>query len=265
MLKASPWDYPFGLKMDDRSFNDGTTNSLYKFSGKELDEENELNLYWFDPGRALDQQIGRFLTVDPHDYNYHNLSPYVYVGNNPTRFIDPTGMDSTDSQDNDDEQETIIIDGIEVVTGLVDNLLGNGIFTKEEVANSFSIAESDETNNSDSQNEFKLNCGTIEHQRIILTGTPPLIGGGQALKLLEKMKWFRFVRAGPKGMRLQPIGANGRYVGWDKVGIVQRNIPGIIEFNLNFNRARNFQPFIKGVGVAGMTGYGAGFLSNFLY
>jgi len=37
--------------------------------------------------------VARFLTIDPHSEKYYSVSPYVYVNNNPLRFIDPTGMD----------------------------------------------------------------------------------------------------------------------------------------------------------------------------
>ncbi len=83
--------YPFGLQMDGRSFNDGNTNSLYKFSGKELDEENGLDLYWFDPGRAYDPMIGRWLCVDPLAGKYPSWSSYNYVLNNPMILVDPDG------------------------------------------------------------------------------------------------------------------------------------------------------------------------------
>lgn len=32
--------------------------------------------------------------IDPHSENYYSWSPYVYVGNNPMRLVDPTGMDT---------------------------------------------------------------------------------------------------------------------------------------------------------------------------
>jgi uncharacterized protein RhaS with RHS repeats len=51
-------------------------------------------LDWFEV-RAYDSRIGRFTCIDPHSNKYPGLSPYVYCGNNPITFIDPTGMDST--------------------------------------------------------------------------------------------------------------------------------------------------------------------------
>ncbi len=53
------------------------------------------------PTTRDDPVIGRFLSVDPHDTSYPELNPYHYVGNNPLRFIDPTGMDSVDTQNAD--------------------------------------------------------------------------------------------------------------------------------------------------------------------
>jgi hypothetical protein len=40
-----------------------------------------------------DPQIGRFMNVDPHADEYHELSPYNFVNNNPLIYIDPTGKD----------------------------------------------------------------------------------------------------------------------------------------------------------------------------
>jgi len=70
---------------------------LYKFSGKELDEEIGLEWYYFG-ARYYDPEIGRFLSVDPHARSYPSLTPYHYVENNPLRYIDRTGMDGEDPQ-----------------------------------------------------------------------------------------------------------------------------------------------------------------------
>ena len=85
--------YPFG----------GTfagTNSIqpYKYNGKELDARKGLN--WYDYGaRHYDAALGRFTTVDPLAEKYYGMSLYEYVGNNPVRYIDPTGMIWEDPQE----------------------------------------------------------------------------------------------------------------------------------------------------------------------
>lgn len=63
----------------------------YKYNGKELDTEKGLN--WYDYGaRQYDAALGRFTTVDLLAEKYYGVSPYAYCGNNPVRYIDPTGM-----------------------------------------------------------------------------------------------------------------------------------------------------------------------------
>jgi uncharacterized protein RhaS with RHS repeats len=42
--------------------------------------------------RGYDPVTGRFLTPDPLAEKYYSISPYAYCGNNPVRYIDPTGM-----------------------------------------------------------------------------------------------------------------------------------------------------------------------------
>ena len=85
--------YPYGM-----SFTEGTQTSSqpYKFGGKELDTQKRLNLYDFS-ARMQDPVVPGFTTPDPLMEKYPWLSPYAYCTNNPLRYIDPTGMEFTDS------------------------------------------------------------------------------------------------------------------------------------------------------------------------
>lgn len=60
----------------------------YRYTGQEYESETGLYNY---RARFYDAELGRFLGIDPaHQF----FSPYVYVGNNPVSFIDPTGRKS---------------------------------------------------------------------------------------------------------------------------------------------------------------------------
>jgi len=76
--------YPFGEVLTTTG-----TNTDYKFNGKEFDEEQGVNLYYYG-ARYYDPKIGRFISIDPI-VNYTN--PYSYVRNNPINLTDPSGMD----------------------------------------------------------------------------------------------------------------------------------------------------------------------------
>ena len=79
--------YPFGS-----AFMDGKSPGLqpYKYNGKEQDKMHGLNLYDYH-ARHYDPPLGRFTTIDPLAEKYYNISPYIYVANNPMKFIDPDG------------------------------------------------------------------------------------------------------------------------------------------------------------------------------
>lgn len=79
--------YPFGM-----AFADATSSTIqpYKYSGKELDVMHGLNQYdvearYYDPGYI------RFTSIDPLAEKYYSWSPYMYVGNNPLKYIDLDG------------------------------------------------------------------------------------------------------------------------------------------------------------------------------
>ena len=57
----------------------------YRYTGHPWDESQGL---YQTPARGYDPTQGRFLSVDPQR---QGASPYVYAGNNPVGFLDPTG------------------------------------------------------------------------------------------------------------------------------------------------------------------------------
>ena len=81
--------YPFGKVL--RSYiNADETDE--KFTGKELDNDNDERLYYFG-ARYYDGDLGRWLSVDPLAHLNPGQSPYNYVTNNPLSRVDPDGMD----------------------------------------------------------------------------------------------------------------------------------------------------------------------------
>jgi RHS repeat-associated protein len=84
--------YPYGMIIPGLSLMapPGKWNG-YKYSEKEL--QTELGLNWGDHGaRMMDYTVGRWWVPDPLAEEYYSISTYVFVGNNPIRYIDPNGI-----------------------------------------------------------------------------------------------------------------------------------------------------------------------------
>jgi RHS repeat-associated protein len=81
--------YPYGeIRVDAKTT---TYENKYKFTGKELDESD--NLYYYG-ARYYDPAMGRFISADPVDgdlTNPQSFNKYSYVLNNPLKYVDPTG------------------------------------------------------------------------------------------------------------------------------------------------------------------------------
>jgi len=73
------------------SRQEGSGDSLRRFTGKILDPES--GLYYYG-GRYYDPELGRFISPDPFvgdPFDPQNLNRYSYVVNNPVNAIDPDG------------------------------------------------------------------------------------------------------------------------------------------------------------------------------
>lgn len=83
---------PFGEMMVEHNQSANVPSGVgydnkYKFNGKELDDATQMYYYG---ARYYDPRISIFVSVDP--LAEQTMEPYLYTGNNPIMFTDPTGM-----------------------------------------------------------------------------------------------------------------------------------------------------------------------------
>src|SRR6476659_4876110 len=89
--------YPFGMLQPERKFN--ADGYRYGFNGKEKDDEVKGLGNQMDYGmRIYDSRIGRFLSVDPLEYDFPWYSPYQFSGNNSILNIDLDGLVEVNSK-----------------------------------------------------------------------------------------------------------------------------------------------------------------------
>ena len=88
--------YPFGseMTMQDPAQMAGDFQHPYRFTGKELDRLNGLNMYdfgarWYDVAG-----VPMWTSVDPLAEKYYNISPYSYCAGDPVNRFDPDGEKS---------------------------------------------------------------------------------------------------------------------------------------------------------------------------
>ena len=102
--------YPFGseMRMEDPALLTGGTSHPFRFTGKELDKVNSLNMYdfgarWYDVAG-----VPMWTSVDPLSEKYYNVSPYAYCAGDPVNRID---FDGNDWYQNDEFHYYIWFDG----------------------------------------------------------------------------------------------------------------------------------------------------------
>jgi RHS repeat-associated protein len=82
------------LSYDSFGNSGGSGRTRYDYTGRERDPNSGLMFYrarWFDP------QVGRFISEDPIGFG-GGMDWYDYVGGNPLRWVDPTGLDDADRE-----------------------------------------------------------------------------------------------------------------------------------------------------------------------
>jgi RHS repeat-associated protein len=71
--------------------NASITGFRYGYTGREQDSETGLDYY---RARYYDAGVGRFISEDPLGFAAGDPNIYRYVGNSPTNFVDPSGLQS---------------------------------------------------------------------------------------------------------------------------------------------------------------------------
>ncbi len=86
---------PFGSPMEGRNFTaTGSTGYRYGFNGKEKDDETFGGGDEYNYGeRIYDPRIGKFMSLDPLEKKYPELTPYQFASNTPIQAIDIDGLE----------------------------------------------------------------------------------------------------------------------------------------------------------------------------
>ena len=77
--------FEYGPHGDTTAAGTAAAEARYRYTGHPWDEAQGV---YETPARGYDPTLGRFLSVDPQR---QGASPYVYAGNNPVGYLDPTG------------------------------------------------------------------------------------------------------------------------------------------------------------------------------
>ena len=87
--------YPFGseMRMELPAQMTSDPSHPFRFTGKELDKQNGLNMYDFGARLYDVAGVPMWTSVDPLAEKNPNMTPYHYCHNDPVNLIDPDGRD----------------------------------------------------------------------------------------------------------------------------------------------------------------------------
>jgi RHS repeat-associated protein len=92
VLKEATDYYPYGLLCSSATITSVNTSNNYKFQDKEFNRKEFVNTWgldWYNHGaRMYDPELGRWHVQDPA---LQFANPYLAMGNNPVKFVDPDG------------------------------------------------------------------------------------------------------------------------------------------------------------------------------
>ena len=120
---------PFGEILMEQSNN--SYDNPYKYNGKELDAATGLYYYgarYFDPRTSV------WLSVDPLAEKYPSLSPYVYAGNNPVKYVDYDGRYFGPPDDHFDQNGEFLYTDNRKTNNIVINHVFSGLTHEQRVA-----------------------------------------------------------------------------------------------------------------------------------
>ena len=132
--------YPFGseMQMVNPALLTGGTSHPFRFTGKELDRLNSLNMYdfgarWYDVAG-----VPMWTSIDPLAEKNYPYSPYNYCAGDPVNKIDPDGRDGMAAIDF--EKKTIAISQTFYYNKNSEGLTQQGIVSDREI-NNFSYGQ----------------------------------------------------------------------------------------------------------------------------
>jgi RHS repeat-associated protein len=110
------------MLMPGRKYKAGSGLYRYGFNGKENDNEvkGDGNQIPYD-ARIYDPRLGRWLSVDPLQKKYADLTPYNFCLNNPILFTDPDGKDVIIKDQSGNKVAVFKNDGTIVITKGMEN------------------------------------------------------------------------------------------------------------------------------------------------